>query len=67
MAEWDRRILLSLMDEAKSRIEDPSTSELQKAQIRELLKQYSNKSCSIHASPADVQDMKERLSRIFHP
>ncbi|MDP3701388.1 MAG: hypothetical protein Q8R72_10845 [Hylemonella sp.] len=65
MAEWDRRILLDLVDEAKSRMEDPGTSDLQKAQIRELLHQYSKRSSSVLASSRDVAEMKEGLFRIF--
>lgn len=65
MAEWDRRILLDLIDEAKSRMEDPGTSDLQKAQIRQLLQQYSSKSTSVLASRGDVSEMKQVLSRIF--
>lgn len=67
MAEWDRRILLELVDEAKSRMEDPGTSNVQKAQIRELLKLYAKKSTTIMASPGDVSEMREALFRIVHP
>jgi len=66
MAEWDRRTLLDLIDEAKSRMEEPGTSDLQKAQIRELLHRYSKRSTSVLASPGDVSEMKEGLSRIFN-
>lgn len=67
MSHWDRKALLSLIEDAGKRLQTSELSAAQRQALRLLLGQYGDKAKSVNTGPMDVTAMQGELSRILHP
>lgn len=65
MAEWDRKALLQLVDEACTCMGSNQLSATQRHALQSLVSHFGAKAKSITASPDDVQRLQGQMARIL--
>jgi hypothetical protein len=65
MAHWDRRALLSLIENTGKRAHAPELSAAQRNALHALMAHYGDKAKTIRTSPHDVLSMQGQLTQIL--